>query len=346
MNEKNQPVGERGGRERGRIGLVLGGGAALGLAHVGVIRALEEENIQVDVVVGCSMGALVGALWVTGRNADDLEKIAKEFSKKSGLLKLFDPPIGRGLILLGISGFLWACGYSVLAAFFVVLLVLVGLVPVSGVVNGQAIGHWLRRKVGRVTFDETRIPLRVVACDLLHRREIVVDQGLITDAVFKSMALPGIIPPVMESGQMIVDGGVLNPLPVNVLLDMGVKKIIAVNVLQSPEDACQGEEREAERLKKLSRVSFFQNPWQYFVFRLQRHVNKALSPNIADVIVRTLQASQYGSSQASGQKAEVLITPDLSGIAWFELYKADILIQRGHDAAIKCLPAIRALVNK
>ena len=328
------------------IGLVLGGGAALGMAHVGVIRVLEQENIPVDVVVGSSMGALIGALWVTGRNADELESIAREFSKKTGLLKLFDPPIQRALVLLGISCVLWYCGLTLLAALFILMLIPLGLVPVSGIVKGKAIARWLRSRYGHTTFQDARIPFKVVGYDLLHRRDIVFDQGEISDAVYKSIAIPGIIPPVMEGGQMVIDGGVLNPLPVSVLSDMGIRKIIAVNVLQSPGEVSWGEEWEVKRYRHMARVPFRRHPWKYVSLRLGRYFGSFVSPNIADIIVRTLQASEHVFAETSGRQANVLIHPDLRGVQWFELYEVDKLIRRGYDAAMQRLPAIKAMVRK
>ncbi len=93
--------------------------------------------------------------------------------------------------------------------------------------------------------------------DLFHRKEIVVSDGPLIDAVRKSIAIPGVIKPVMEGKQMIIDGGVLNPLPTNVLTDMGVKKIIAVNVLQSPEEVDWSQKKEDEKLIKYFDLLFF-----------------------------------------------------------------------------------------
>ncbi|MBF0569839.1 MAG: patatin-like phospholipase family protein [Candidatus Omnitrophica bacterium] len=341
MDGKSQSIDERNGRGDERVGLVLGGGAALGLAHVGVIRALGQEKIRVDVVVGCRMGAIVGGLWVTGRNADDFQKIAGEFSSKVGALKIFDPPIGRGLILLAISGLLWLFGYTALAAVGVVLLALLGLVPVSAVVNGKVIERWLKSKFAQATFQGTKIPFKVIGHDLLRREDVLLDQGLLSEAVFKSIALPGIIPPVMASGQMIVDGGVLNPLPVNVLRQMGIRKIIAVNVLPSPEDVCRGEKQAAERREQLSRISLFRHPWKVLAFRLEMLAGRALSPNIADVVVRSSQSAQYVFAKESGRQADVLIAPDLGGFQWFELYEAEALIQCGYDAAMRQIVELR-----
>ncbi len=293
------------------IGLVLGGGAALGMAHIGVIRVLEQEGIPVDVVVGSSMGALIASIWSIGNSADQLEKYGREFEKITALSDIYDP-----------------------------------ILPISGLVGGYGIRKWLRSKLKDKTFIDTKIPLRVVAYDLYHRHETAIDSGDLVDAVSKSIAIPGVIRPIMENDQMIIDGGVLNPLPTNVLVDMGVKKIIAVNVLQSPSEASWGHSQKQEELKQQYKIAFTQHPLKFIGFRIGRFFAKAVTPNIADIIVRTLQASEYVIAEQSAKRADVLIHPDLRGINWFELYKVNTLIKRGEESTIKALPAIKALVKK
>jgi NTE family protein len=294
------------------IGLVLGGGAALGMAHIGIIRVLEREGIPIDIVVGSSMGALIGSLWSIGNSADVLEEYGREFENKLEMLnKVFDP-----------------------------------VLPLAGLVGGEGIRKWLKGKLGNKTFHDSKIPLKVVIYDLFHRKEIVLSDGLLLDAIRKSIAIPGVIRPVMEGRQMIIDGGVLNPLPTNVLTDMGVKKIIAVNVLQSPEEVDWSQKKEDENLIKCFNMSFSQHPFKFIGFRVGRFFSDLFTPNIADIIVRTLQATEYVLAEQSAKQADVLIHPDLKGIYWFELYEVNELIKRGEEAAIKALPAIKALVNR
>jgi predicted acylesterase/phospholipase RssA/CRP-like cAMP-binding protein len=293
------------------IGLVLGGGAALGMAHIGIIRVLEREGIPIDVVVGSSMGALIASIWSVGYSAQDLEKFGREFESKSGMLKVFDP-----------------------------------IIPIAGLVGGEGIRQWLKGKLGNKTFHESKIPLKVVVYDLFHRKEIVVTDGILIDAVCKSIAIPGVIRPIMEGKQMIIDGGVLNPLPTNVLSDMGVKKIIAVNVLQSPEEVDWSQKKADEELARCFDLPFSQHPFKFIGFRLGRLLSNLFTPNIADIIVRTLQATEFVIAEQSAKQADVLIHPDLRGIQWFELYQVNELIKRGEEAAQKALPEIKALVNR
>ncbi len=292
------------------VGLVLGGGAALGVAHVGVIRVLEEEGIPVDVVVGSSMGALVGGFWTSGMTVDELEGAAREFENKLFMLKLFDP-----------------------------------VIPVKGLVGGRAIKAWLRKYLGNKTFYSAKIPFKVVAYDILRRQEIVIDGGSLVDGIRQSIAIPGVIEPICTNNQEIIDGGVLNPLPTNVLASRGIKKIIAVNVLQSPEDVTAGVDIIESKIRAKESVPFVKKPISYVTFRIGRFFHRILSPNISDIIVRTLQACEYVIAEQSAQQADVLIHPDLVGINWFELYKVDDLIKAGEDATRAQLPEIRKLVE-
>ncbi|MCA9400180.1 MAG: patatin-like phospholipase family protein [Candidatus Omnitrophica bacterium] len=294
-----------------RVGVVLGGGAALGVAHIGVIRVLEEENIPVDVVVGSSMGALIGSIWTTGKDSVELEKVAREFENKADMLKLFDP-----------------------------------VFPISGIIGGRLIKRWLKKHLGTRTFYSTLMPLKIVAYDITRREEIVIDGGSLVDAVRQSVAIPGVIEPVKQDRKVIIDGGVLNPLPTNVLADLGIRKIIAVNVLQSPEDVNQGEDYFAKERDKQYAIPFFKNPWHYVVFRLKRALGKMFSPNIPDIIVQTLQATEHVIAEQSSQLATVNIHPDLVGIKWFELNKVDDLIRAGEDAARKHLPDIKKMIEE
>ncbi len=312
-NSAYQKTVVRVAREIGRVlvGLILGGGAALGVAHIGVLRVLERENIPVDIVVGSSMGALIGSLWATGSNAQELETIAREFENKGSLLKLMDP-----------------------------------VIPVSALVDGGQIRRWLKKHLGSRTFYSCQTPLKVVVYDLKNRQELVLEEGSLVEAVRQSISIPGVMRPVMKEGRMIIDGGVLNPLPTNVLVSRGVKKIIAVNVLQSPEHGNRGQLLKQAYIRNKLKTKFWTSPWKYIEFRMGLWMAKAFDPNIADIIVKTLQASEYVIAEQSAHQADILIHPDLTGIEWFELYRVDELIKAGEQATLKLLPQIRHLVEE
>lgn len=331
------------------VGLVLGGGAALGMAHVGVIRVLERENIPVDIIVGSSMGALVGSIWATGKTADELEFIAHEFKKVASLMKLVDPPVRPIVTILLVSFILFqfGSGFAKGVVFLLTIFVLAGLFAAfSGLIRGQKINGWLRGKLGKTTFSETKIPFKAVAYDLVHREELVLDRGPLVDAVSQSIAIPGVIQPVQTAKQVIIDGGVLNPLPTNVLKKMGITKIIAVNVLQSPSHVAQGNMNDLKQLELEAKVSFYQDPIRFVQFRIMRLVASLFTPNISDIIVQTLQASEYVLAEQSAKEANVVIHPNLVGIKWFELYKVDELIRLGEEATMQQLDAIKKLIKE
>lgn len=294
------------------VGLALGGGAALGVAHIGVLRVLEQENIPVDMIVGSSMGALIAAFWVTGKNADGLEVIARDFEKPKDMGILYYPAFSF-----------------------------------SGFIGERNIVKWLNsRGLEGKTFYDTRIPLKVVAYDLIRREELVISSGNVTEAVRQSISIPGVIEPIKIKDRVIIDGGVLNPLPTNVLGQNGVKKIIAVNVLQSPEQALAGFLEEQRQLAQEAKVTFRSAPRKYLGMQFKKLMIRLFTPNIPDIIVRTLQASEYILATQSAQAADVVIHPDLTNINWFELYEVDKLIARGEEAARAALPQIRKMLEE
>ncbi len=178
------------------VGLALGAGGARGLAHIGVIRVLEQENISVDMVAGSSMGALVGAAWAIGKSADEMEQIAYRVKSRRAFLKLLDP-----------------------------------MFPGAGIVRGMRVVHFLRSIVGDLSFAETIIPVRIVATDLTHNTEVVFDDGKLLDAIRASISIPGVFRPIQDNGSLLVDGGIAGPVPVDVLAQAGAAKIIAVNTV-------------------------------------------------------------------------------------------------------------------
>ncbi|MGV3530967.1 MAG: patatin-like phospholipase family protein, partial [Chthoniobacteraceae bacterium] len=184
---------------RCRVGLVLSSGGAKGLAHVGVIQVLEEHGIEIDAIVGCSMGAYVGALWALGLEGHQLEKIALEHEGRWGLYPLLDPV----------------------------------LPPRRGFIRTRRIAKRLRAHLGATQFSDLVRPFRVVATHLDTLGRVVFSSGDVVTAIEASIAIPGICVPVVIDGETYVDGGVTDPLPVDVLEEMGIERIIAVNSIPS-----------------------------------------------------------------------------------------------------------------
>ena len=216
-----------------KIGLVLGGGGAKGSAEVGVLKVLEEAGIRPDYIVGTSIGSIVGCLYAAGYTASELEKM---FSQQEWLSLLTD----RRADLSGepfkvLKGVTYIFGFPVLdknnTAF--------------GVLGGgrveQVIDSMLAAK-GCVEFDCLPIPFRCVAASMMDAEEVVLSKGTLPRAIRASMAIPGIFKPVEIGGKKLVDGGMMNNLPVDVCREMGADFIIAIDLQQEkPENRKQQE---------------------------------------------------------------------------------------------------------
>lgn len=280
-----------------RICLVLGGGAALGLSHIGVLDVLEKEQIPVDLVVGSSIGSVIASFWALGKTAREIECFAKEFRSRSRCLTLIDI-----------------------------------IFPRSGLIGGNQIQRWLRKKMGNAIFYQTTIPLKMTAYDIIKREEIVLGSGDIVDAIRKSISIPGIMRPVACKEHVFLDGGIFNPLPTNVPASMGIRKIIAVNILKSPEDVQR--DYECFHSKKLYRHS-----------RWGRFLQRRRSFNIFDILINSFLSIDYTLADLSAQQADVLIHPDSTGIHWYEFYKAEELIEKGRQATYSVIKEIRAMME-
>ncbi len=210
---------------RPKVGLVLSGGGAKGMAHVGVLRALEEMKVPVDMVVGTSAGSAVAALYASGMPVEEIER---RFIELDWLSSFRDDP-GRAYKPVRRKQDDWrlplAPGLGVSMD---------GIRLGGGLVTGQNLGfilNELTRNAALVEdFDELSIPFRAVATDLETGVEVVIGSGDLAEAIRASMSIPGVYAPVERSGRLLVDGGVANNLPVSVARDMGADIIIAVDI--------------------------------------------------------------------------------------------------------------------
>ncbi len=178
---------------RPRVGLALGGGGALGISHIGVIRVLQENGIRPDIVTGTSIGAMVGAAYVFGR----LDSVEAQLSRMTLLemMRLADFQFWK-----------------------------------SGLLGGDAVMKEMRRHIGEATFEEADRPFAVVAADIAHDEEVTIDRGDVANAVRASISLPGIFTPVLDRDRVLIDGGMKNPVPVSTARAMGADVVIAVDV--------------------------------------------------------------------------------------------------------------------
>lgn len=181
---------------RKKVGLALGSGAARGLAHIGVVEVLQREGIGIDMIVGTSTGAVVGALYAQGKDASLMKDLAKGLDWK------------RVISLVDLT------------------------IPKTGFIGGKKLKNWLGLIIGDdIKFSDLKIPLACVATDIYTGEEVVITQGLVLEAVRASISIPGIFSVVEWHGRYLVDGGLADPVPVDALRGMGADFIIAVNVI-------------------------------------------------------------------------------------------------------------------
>ncbi len=181
-----------------RIGLALGGGAARGFAHVGVIQVLEEAGIRPDLVTGTSAGSLVAALYAGGRDGSQLQRIAETMDEAT-FADWTLPLFSRGML------------------------------------RGDALARYVHQQVGGRRIEELPLPLGILATDLQSGQGVLFERGDIATAVRASSAVPGLFQPVRITGREYVDGGLVAPVPVRQARQMGAELVIAVDISQQPE---------------------------------------------------------------------------------------------------------------
>ena len=176
-----------------KLALALGGGAGLGWAHIGVLRELMRRGVTIDAVAGTSIGAVAAVCAASGR-LDVLEGIARSASLRQ-VMRYLDVNLRRGSLL-----------------------------------GGRAVTRELRRHFGHDQIEDLAIPCAVVAADLIAGKEVVIDRGSVVDAVRASIAIPGIFPPLRRDGAILVDGGIVTPVPVRAVRALSAAPVIAVNL--------------------------------------------------------------------------------------------------------------------
>jgi len=250
--------------QKKKIGLALSGGAVLGIAHLGVIKVLEENHIPIDLIAGTSAGSLVGALLAAGYSSDEMFRMIKSLSWGK-LSKL--------------------------------------TIPKMGLLNSKLLGRFLESELGRIDIADLPKPFAAVAVDLTSGKQVILREGPVSEAVRASCAIPGIFTPLVREKQVLVDGGVLNFLPTDVVRNMGADYVIAVKLTPSIK-------------------------------------NKKPPESIFQIL---LNSFQLGIAQIAehAPDGDVTIIPDLTGLNPHDFKQAETLFQRGYDAALVAIEQIR-----
>jgi NTE family protein len=280
-----------------RIGLALGGGGARGLAHIGVLMVLEREGIPIDLIVGTSIGALVGGAYASGISPDELQKKADAYLNspefQSSAMKAFETAHAKGALGLTdkIQTYLRNTFYLIQAMFKP------GLLPNE---DFQTIINYF---IPDIQIEETRIPFRAVATDLVSGEEIIFSKGPLRQAVMASCAVPGAIAPLKEGERLLSDGGIICLVPSSVARQEGADIVISVAV-----DRCI----RSEELRTV--VDVYQR--------------------VSEVMGEKLKNYELAA-------ADVVILPEVGDLHWSDFSEAMNLIAEGEKAARERLDDIR-----
>jgi NTE family protein len=252
-----------------KVGLVLGGGYARGLAHIGVLEVLETAGVPIDIITGTSMGALIGALYAHEKEAAILRHQATQLEMVS-LASLIDLKILK-----------------------------------SGLFAGKKIINRLKRLMGDLTFEELDIPFACIATDIISGEEVVMNKGKVLEAVRASISIPVIFTVVKKDGRFLVDGGLVNNVPVSVARKMGADYVIAVDVTPTAKER-------ADHLLQDAEVK---------------------EPSILNVMVQSLYITTSQSLCGIAANADVVIHPKLADVNPADFHKARECILAGELAA-------------
>lgn len=285
-----------------RIGLALSSGGAKGLSHIGVIQVLEEAGIEIDVVAGCSMGAYIASLWAHGHDGNLIEDLANEVKGRWGFFKLLDP----------------------------------SMPPRRGFIFGSAVKQRLERTIGEAHFSDMVRPLRIVATNFDTLERAVFASGQVSSAVHASSAIPGICVTVQIGNEMFVDGGISDPLPVDVLREMGVERIIAVNTIPTP--------AYLRCVRDLEREKLSAEPKRFSLLQLiNQHFNFFANGNILDNLMRSVHGAQIRVAEEACRNADVVLRPLSCDGKWHEFSNPGKYIALGRQAAQEQLDELRKL---
>jgi len=253
-----------------KIGLALSGGAARGIAHIGALKALREAQISIDMIAGASSGALIGTLYASGLNIETIEKVA-----------------------LGLK-------WREFADF---------TLPKMGLISGKGIEEFVSEHTGVSDFKELKIPLAIITTDLISEREVVFREGLLARIVQASCSIPGVYTPVKYEDMLLVDGGVVNILPTDVLRRMGADFVIGVDVN--------------------TKATISSEP-----------------KNVFQVIIQAWDVISRQGAERARKDADLIIYPEIGDISKVDLKRARELLQAGYQATKKVIPQLKKEMKK
>ena len=275
-----------------RVGLALGTGAALGYALIGILKTFERERIPIDAVAGTSMGSLLGGFYALGMSPAEIEALALGVDKAWVAENLF-----------------WDL-----------------TLPRSGIFSGTTLLRFIRSHFGAREFRDLELPFSCAATDIESGEEVVFRKGRVAEAIRASCGIPIFFQPFHHQGRFLVDGGLVDPVPIRLVSQMGADILIGAN-LTMPAGARKGAVRSRRKAPPALEL-----------------IETLRSPNILQVLFQTIYTMEYEIAQSRSSLAHVNIQPDLSAFSWTEMHRAREIIAAGERMAESVLPKIKALL--
>ncbi len=299
---------------RPTIGLALGGGAARGFAHIGVIRTLEAHGIVPDVIVGTSIGAVVGGCYAA-KEMDNLDSWARTLTVRGVL----------GYLDISLSG--------------------------SGLIGGGHLAAQLEAGLKESRVEDLPIRFAAIATEFNTGHEIWLTRGRLSEALRASYSLPGIFPPVRIGGRWLVDGALVNPVPVSAARALGARLVIAVNLNsdlfgRGTIIANHGPD-ENDTAPEPAKVNGFRRMFSGERSLRRQFFGRRGRPGLPTVMVEAFNVMQDRITRArlAGDPPDVLISPRLGGIGWFDFHRAAEAVDIGSEATTKALDAVSEAVT-
>jgi len=302
-----------------KIGLALGSGSARGWAHIGIIRALAEHGVKPDIVCGCSIGALVGAAYASD-NLNALEQWVRELTFWD-VVKLLDVKMTGGLIE----------GANLMASF--------------------------KSQIRHTNIEHLPVPYAAVATDLGSGHEVWLQQGPVLEAVRASIALPGLFSPIQVEERWLVDGGLVNPVPISVCRAMGADIIIAVNLNSDIVGRHLTPRPKSKKVDVPQQRDLFAQMMKQLNVGLRERAMAALrrepeeadeSPGMLEVLASAINIMQdrITKSRMAGDPPDLLFTPQLGQLGLLEFDRADEAIAEGHACVARNLAQLQHVLKR
>jgi NTE family protein len=241
------------------IGLALGGGAVLGAVHVGVLKAFEENNIKIKCIAGTSIGSLVAALFAFGMKADDIETVISDQS----WLDISSVSLNR-----------------------------------MGLLSNNKLGQLVSKNINDKNIEDAQVPLAIVACDIVSGEKVVIKKGNVAEAVMASTCIPGIFKPITIGDHILVDGGIVENLPISPIKEFGCDTIVGVDLT---------------------------------------NIKNIKPKNMFDVLMNTLNITLKNATLIQRDHTDIVISPDLTSFNMIDTKQISELIEVGYDHANKII---------